>query len=124
MEQLEEFLNSLSDSDREWWPFLFLRPQQNQRIGSLRAAALSVLYGAPIGLLATIVLALAGRGVNVQPIIHPAVPERSARLRFFISSAHTGRQIDEAVDLVAEEVARAAAEPTSLATLKVQMALR
>src|SRR5574343_1582581 len=33
-------------------------------------------------------------GINVQPIIHPAVEERAARLRFFISNTHTETQID------------------------------
>lgn len=33
-------------------------------------------------------------GVNVQPILHPAVPERSARLRFFVSCEHQPGQID------------------------------
>ncbi len=44
------------------------------------------------------------RGVNVQPIIHPAVPERLARLRFFLSAEHTAAQIDEAVTKVREVV--------------------
>ena len=29
------------------------------------------------------------RGVNVQPILHPAVEEKAARLRIFITSLHT-----------------------------------
>ena len=34
---------------------------------------------------------LAQRGINVMPILHPAVPERLARLRFFVTSrAHAG----------------------------------
>ena len=33
--------------------------------------------------------ALFARGINVQPIVHPAVAERAARLRFFISCEHT-----------------------------------
>ena len=45
------------------------------------------------------------RGVNVQPIIHPAIPERLARLRFFLSSEHTAEQIELAVCLIAEELA-------------------
>lgn len=43
------------------------------------------------------------RGVNALPIVHPAVPERSARLRFFITSDHSFEQIDEAVKITAEE---------------------
>ena len=44
------------------------------------------------------------RGINVQPIIHPAVPERHARLRFFISSEHTPEQITQAIRLIVESI--------------------
>ena len=33
------------------------------------------------------------QGINVQPILYPAVPEKSARLRFFISCMHSEDQI-------------------------------
>jgi len=46
------------------------------------------------------------RGINVQPIIHPAVEERAARLRFFLSSAHSFSQIDTAIEAAAQEIAR------------------
>ncbi len=36
-------------------------------------------------------------GINVQPILYPAVPEAQARLRFFISSEHSEEDIDRAV---------------------------
>ena len=45
------------------------------------------------------------RGINVQPIIHPAVPERASRLRFFLTSEHTPDQIRDTVNAVAEELA-------------------
>ncbi len=45
------------------------------------------------------------RGINVQPIIHPAVPERASRLRFFLTSEHTADQIRDTVNAVAEEFA-------------------
>jgi len=41
--------------------------------------------------------ALLERGINVQPILYPAVPEKAARLRFFISSEHTEEQLDKTV---------------------------
>ncbi|RIK84454.1 MAG: fatty acyl-AMP ligase [Planctomycetota bacterium] len=44
------------------------------------------------------------RGVNVQPIMYPAVEERAARLRFFITSTHTTEQIRRTVRAVAEEL--------------------
>ena len=50
--------------------------------------------------------ALFERGINVQPILHPADPERGTRLRFFITTHHTEENIRSAVDAVAEELAR------------------
>jgi 8-amino-7-oxononanoate synthase len=50
--------------------------------------------------------ALFRRGINVQPIVHPAVPERAARLRFFISCEHTEDQIRSTVEALAEELRR------------------
>jgi 8-amino-7-oxononanoate synthase len=50
--------------------------------------------------------ALFRRKINVQPIVYPAVQERSARLRFFISSEHTETQIHATVDALAEELRR------------------
>ena len=49
------------------------------------------------------------RGVNVLPIIYPAVPLKAARLRFFITSAHTDEQIESTVQIAAEELRRLAA---------------
>ena len=45
------------------------------------------------------------RGLNALPIIYPAVPEKQARLRFFITSEHSFEQIDEAIRITAEELA-------------------
>jgi len=44
------------------------------------------------------------RGINVQPIVHPAVKENAARLRFFIMSSHSSEQIRSTVDAVTEEL--------------------
>jgi 8-amino-7-oxononanoate synthase len=48
--------------------------------------------------------ALSRRGINAQPILHPAVPEKSARVRFFVSCLHTPEQIAETVAIVAQEL--------------------
>lgn len=50
--------------------------------------------------------ALFERGINVQPILHPAVEEEKARLRFFINCQHTHDQIRYTVNCVAEELAK------------------
>ena len=44
------------------------------------------------------------QGINVQPILYPAVEESAARLRFFINSTHTNQQIMCAAELVAENL--------------------
>jgi 8-amino-7-oxononanoate synthase len=44
------------------------------------------------------------RGINVQPIIPPAVPEKSSRLRFFITSEHREEQLRLAVAAISEEL--------------------
>jgi 8-amino-7-oxononanoate synthase len=60
--------------------------------GSMRAAKLSE--------------ALFTRGINVQPILYPAVPEKMARLRFFMCSQHTEDDIRYAVSALAAELDR------------------
>jgi 8-amino-7-oxononanoate synthase len=50
--------------------------------------------------------AMFDRGINVQPILYPAVEERAARLRFFITASHTEEQIRHSIDVTAEEVGR------------------
>jgi len=43
-------------------------------------------------------------GINVQPIIYPAVEERAARLRFFLTSTHTEQQIRETIITLRNEL--------------------
>ncbi|WP_165066681.1 aminotransferase class I/II-fold pyridoxal phosphate-dependent enzyme [Desulfovibrio sp. ZJ200] len=38
---------------------------------------------------------LFAEGINVQPVIHPAVEEKAARLRFFVSALHSERDIEQ-----------------------------
>jgi 8-amino-7-oxononanoate synthase len=55
----------------------------------------------------TVVLSqrLLERGVNALPVTHPAVPAKSSRLRFFVTTMHTRAQIETAIDVTAEELA-------------------
>lgn len=68
-----------------------------------------VIVGRSI-LTAQLANALFARGVNVQPIIYPAVEEKAARLRFFISSAHSHAQLEHTADLIADELTRLRAQ--------------
>lgn len=56
-------------------------------------------------------------GINALPIIHPAVPMQSARLRFFLSCEHTAAQIETAVAATKHELARLEAESFGLSKL-------
>ncbi|MCE9547134.1 MAG: aminotransferase class I/II-fold pyridoxal phosphate-dependent enzyme [Planctomycetia bacterium] len=55
-------------------------------------------------------LALVERGINVRPILYPAVEESASRLRFFITSRHSEAQIRYTVDTVAAELTKIAPE--------------
>ncbi|QUQ68742.1 type I polyketide synthase [Kutzneria sp. CA-103260] len=50
--------------------------------------------------------ALYDRGVSVCPIVHPAVEEQQARLRFFVTAEHTSEEIAYTVGVLADELAR------------------
>jgi len=81
--------------------------------GSIGASIVPVVTGSSIraGRLAQ---ALFRRGLNVQPILYPAVPERAARLRFFLTASHTEDQIRDAVAILLDESRRVASEPSDL----------
>ncbi|MEQ1566578.1 MAG: aminotransferase class I/II-fold pyridoxal phosphate-dependent enzyme [Myxococcota bacterium] len=46
------------------------------------------------------------QGVNVQPIIYPAVADNAARLRFFLSSTHSEAQLVDTAERVAATLAQ------------------
>ncbi len=56
---------------------------------------------------------LAEAGVNALPIIYPAVSEKAARVRFFLSALHDEDQIRSTIDVVARAVAALQAQPES-----------
>jgi 8-amino-7-oxononanoate synthase len=84
--------------------------------GSIGAAIVPVITGSSIraGRLAQ---AMFEHGVNVQPILYPAVPERAARLRFFLTAAHSDQQVRDAVRILVEESRRIEETPADLAAV-------
>ncbi len=66
---------------------------------SLGAAVIPAMLGSSLRAVA-LSQKLLKAGVNAFPIVHPAVPEQSARLRFFVTAAHTDAQIDRTVEIV------------------------
>jgi 8-amino-7-oxononanoate synthase len=75
-------------------------------------AIVPVIVGSSVGA-ARLSQALFDRGINVQPILYPAVPDSSARLRFFLSTDHTQAQLHETI--AALRSAMSGAQPAELA---------
>ncbi len=91
---------------------LFRRLAAEQRLDtglSHDSAVVPVILG-DSGECLRVSLALFARGINVHPIVYPAVSEDLARLRFFLTSDHTEEQIRQTVLATAEEIARSPAE--------------
>jgi 8-amino-7-oxononanoate synthase len=82
--------------------------------GSIGAAIVPVITGSSIRA-AKLTAALFARGINAPPILYPAVPEGSARLRFFVTAGHSEAQLRETARIVIEEHRAVAAEPIDLA---------
>jgi len=72
--------------------------------GSLGAAIVPVILGSSVRT-AKVASALLERGVTSQVVVFPAVPEQSARLRFFVSAEHTPEDLDRAAEALIEAVA-------------------
>ena len=70
---------------------------------SLGVAVVPVILGSSL-VAARLSNQLFEAGFNVQPILHPAVPEKSARLRFFLSCEHTEAQVDSVLDTLMQQL--------------------
>jgi 7-keto-8-aminopelargonate synthetase-like enzyme len=55
-------------------------------------------------------------GINVQPVLYPAVPAKSSRLRFFLTAMHTDDEIETAIDMTVAELAKI---PKNMPALKI-----
>jgi 8-amino-7-oxononanoate synthase len=84
--------------------------------GSIGASIVPVITGSSIAA-GRLAQAMFQRGINVQPILYPAVPERAARLRFFLTAAHTEEQIRDTARVLLEESRRVATKPSDIAAV-------
>lgn len=72
MNALEDLVNTFSDRDREWWPFIGLRPAKDQRMKNRVILALAVVYGLLFGIAFNVIGALAGLSIaQHQPWVAP-----------------------------------------------------
>jgi 7-keto-8-aminopelargonate synthetase-like enzyme len=86
----------------------FVERAKKARLNTGMSAGLSVVPIIVGDSLRTVSLAqkIYNRGIYALPIIPPGVPDKSARLRFFITSEHSKEQIEQAIAITAEESAR------------------
>ena len=97
--------------------FLRLAREGGLDVGSsIGASIVPIITGSSIGA-GRLAQSMFQRGINVQPILYPAVPERAARLRFFLTAAHTEEQIRDTVQILLEESRRVASAPRDLAAV-------
>ncbi len=87
---------------------------------SVGAAIVPVMVGSSVTA-ARLAEALFQQGVNVQPIIYPAVPERAARLRFFISALHEEDALLRAASAAAAALRRIESERVDYAALAASL---
>jgi 8-amino-7-oxononanoate synthase len=103
LEQEPQRVDKLRENSRL---FLTLAKEQGLNTGLSRdSAVIPVILGNSM-LSVMMSKALYDCGVNVQPILYPAVEERAARLRFFITSAHNEEEIRYTIDTTARELRR------------------
>nr|WP_321465857.1 aminotransferase class I/II-fold pyridoxal phosphate-dependent enzyme [uncultured Desulfobulbus sp.] len=86
--------------------FLQLAREAGIDIGTSEGlAVIPVITGSSIRA-ARLSAALFARGINALPILYPAVPEKAARIRFFVCCRHTEAQIRETIQVLIEELDR------------------
>lgn len=84
---------------------LFLDSAQAEGIDTGRSEGVSIIpaiTGSSIRA-GRLVQALFERGINVSPILYPAVEEKAARLRFFVGCEHTEADVLQAVAVLSQE---------------------
>ena len=86
--------------------FLTLAQQRGLNTGTSKdSPVVPVILGNSIHCL-KLSKAMFARGVNVQPILYPAVEESASRLRYFITARHNEQQIRYTIDAMVEELER------------------
>ena len=69
MDTLEQIMNSLSDQDWGWWPFLFLRPEQDEYMDNILVLKLTLYYGLFFSIVGILFLSATGVELMVQQLI-------------------------------------------------------
>ena len=69
IDQVEDFMNKLTDMDSGWFPVLFLRPTKDKDIDNMILLRLSLLFGSAIGVLLLAIIFVNGAGISLGNVI-------------------------------------------------------
>lgn len=70
IDQIENFMNKLTDIDWGWWPVLFLRPAKDQDIDNVILLKLSFVFGSAIGIFSLLIVFLRTGSVTLGIILY------------------------------------------------------
>ena len=65
MDQIEDFMNKLTDMDSGWFPVLFLRPTKDKDIDNMILLKLSLVFGSAIGVILLSLIFANGAGISL-----------------------------------------------------------
>ncbi len=69
IDQLENFMNKMTDVDWGWWPVLFLRPSKDKDIDNVILLKLSLVFGSAIGVLSLLMAFLSRRSITLDMFV-------------------------------------------------------
>ena len=69
IDQIENFMNKLTDMDSGWFPVLFLRPAKDEDIDNLVLLKLSLVFGSVIGVILLWLEFTKGKGIGLGSVV-------------------------------------------------------
>lgn len=107
-------LEALRVMQREPERVIALRTRGQQLLGKLQGHGINTGFAAGYAIVPIIIGSsikavrlsnqLFAQGINVQPIVYPAVEEKAARLRFFLSALHSEQDIESVCQTISKLV--------------------
>lgn len=81
IDQIENFMNKLTDMDSGWFPVLFLRPAKDEDIDNMVLLKLSLVFGSAIGIILLWLEFTRGTGISLSSVVFSAL---SGWILFFV----------------------------------------
>ncbi len=69
IDQIENFMNALTDMDWGWWPVLFLRPAKDKDIDNVILLKMSLVFGSIVGAFFSLLIFLRSRAITLDVLL-------------------------------------------------------